>query len=124
MKKNTIFAIVCLVVIGLYCGFAIPAELRIGDIYSGKVVFNSESDYQVFKNELVKSEALWNSMESLSSQPPIIVKFSVDVNKNYDFPYGKKDTLNRVFVLVLPTLLLALLLITIGISLNKEEIDG
>ncbi len=58
--------------------------------YSGKLVFYTEKDYSEFKLELAKPEVDFNSRNILvlSSDPPIVVQFYVNVPNGYKFPYG------------------------------------
>lgn len=64
---------------------------RSHESYSGKVVFYNEEDYGEFKLELAKPEVDFNSKNILvlSSEPPIVVQFYVNVPNGYKFPYGE-----------------------------------
>ncbi len=113
MKRRIFFIIGLVISIGLFCGLAIPAILNSDDVYSGKVVFYSENDYAKFKEELNNSDAKWTNedMQILSSAPPIIAKFSVRINQDYQFLYGEKTSGQKTEVLILSTFFIALLVV-------------
>lgn len=72
------------------------------DVYNGLVVFNSESEYVGFKQVLISGEATWGTggMDVLSSTPPIIARFSVEVPCNTMFAYGeKKSKIGNIFLM-------------------------
>ncbi len=58
------------------------------DTYIGKEVFQTEESYVQFKESVGRTGVEINKLETLASNPPIIVSFSVDVEKGIDFPYG------------------------------------
>jgi hypothetical protein len=91
MKAKVFFIIIVAVVVGLYCGLAVPTIKHGDNNYSGKVIFYNEQDYKDFKLALIESKATWSNdnIQILNNEPPIIVQFSADVPQNYDFKYGK-----------------------------------
>ena len=69
--------------------FALPTQ------YSGEEVFYTQREYSKFKQELVDSNAKYetDNIFVLSSEPPIIVRFEdVIVADDYPFSYGGKDS--------------------------------
>ena len=90
-----------LVILTMVVGGALNVSqmLKSGDRYVGHEVFDTETEYVSFKKALVEADATWdkesNKMWVLSSAPPIIVDFNVDVPQNKLFPYGEKEN-NRV----------------------------
>ena len=99
MKTKIIVIILLITAIGLFFGVIIPKViLTQSNQYYGKEVFTTEQGYDTFKQELVNSNAIWSAtaqsnsyVQALSSDPPIIVRFSVFVAKDINFPYGKKS---------------------------------
>jgi hypothetical protein len=69
--------------------------------YSGKVVFNTESEYALFKEAVSNPQVEYqnNNMSILSSDPPIVVNFKVQVPKDFVFNYGERN--NREVVITL-----------------------
>lgn len=77
----------CLVVMGagLFLGFFSD------DSYSGKETFRTEQEYTLFKEAISSPDVHIQSMQSLSSEPPIVVNFQIMTPRDEAFPYGKKD---------------------------------
>ncbi len=75
------------------------------DTYSGKAVFTSEVEYQQFKETMAHPDVDILSIQELSSKPPIVVIFELDVPEDSDVrftytePYkaGRNDSTERVF---------------------------
>ena len=71
------------------------------DDYSGKLVFVSEEEYSDFKLAIGKPEVrIGEDLTILSSQPPIVVDFSVSVPRGYEFEYGVLLRVSRVDALI------------------------
>lgn len=108
--KYRVIIIAIWVAILLAAGFyGLPTVLKSKDSYKGTIVFNTEEEYTHFKQELITSHADWiqETMQALTSQPPIIVKFSISVPQDYTFPYGQKtsDVLGNLVILAFFTFL-------------------
>ena len=90
--KKVIFWVVVIVAVGLWCGIGIPAIINSDDKYQGQESFQTEESYSQFKQTLIDTKAKWDSgeMSVLSSKPPIIVTYVVDVKHNLSFPYGEE----------------------------------
>jgi len=96
--------------------------------YEGTEVFLTEQDYKEFKMLFVDPQVQLLDASVLTSEPPIIVRFKVQVpSPDYGFPYGKKDWVGTsVRYTVVATTLLVFALAFIPILLmhsrfNKEE---
>ena len=61
------------------------------DRYGGKAVFSSVGEYQVFKEAVASEEVDIKSLDVLSSDPPIVVSFSVVVPRGSSFEFGEKS---------------------------------
>jgi len=60
--------------------------------YEGTEVFATEQAYQEFKVLFVDPKVQLVDASVLTSEPPIIVRFKVQVpSSGYDFPYGKRS---------------------------------
>jgi hypothetical protein len=97
MRNKLIFVGMFIIACGIFGGLIVPQIMKSDDCYTGKEVFNSESDYTNFKQALVASGAIWDVsnggdtyIQALSSSPPIIVNFNVRVKQGVNFPYGKR----------------------------------
>lgn len=60
-------------------------------IYSGKEVFQTESSYREFKESIAIPDVKLEDIIVLSSEPPIIVEFTVTVGRDISLNYGHKD---------------------------------
>ena len=120
MRNKLIFIGMFIVACGIFGGLIVPQILKSKDQYSGKEVFNSESDYANFKQALVSSGATWDSIskdggtyiQALSSSPPIIVDFNVNVKQDVHFSYGVKHSqiaTNLIFGIVMFCMVIVLL---------------
>jgi uncharacterized membrane protein len=73
--------------------------------YSGKIVFQSEQEYSQFKEVIAKDYVSFDTQDILvlSSSPPIVVQFKVEVQGDNGFPYGKKvhDEHNNIADIIL-----------------------
>lgn len=68
----------------------IPYEERVADrFYEGKLVFETEQEYSNFKRAVGNSDVRIGNLVVLSSDPPIVVDFSVRVPEGMVFNYGK-----------------------------------
>ena len=56
--------------------------------YSGQVIFRTEADYTAFKDYLSQPEVTLDEIQALTSEPPILVKYKVDVPRSWKFPYS------------------------------------
>ena len=61
------------------------------DVYEGKVAFWSEEEYVEFKKVMAPTQVQIVELDILSSEPPIIIQFKVEVDKDFEFSYGKKE---------------------------------
>lgn len=132
MKTRIIVTILLITVIGLFFGVIIPKViLTQSNQYYGKEVFTTEQGYDVFKQELVNSNAIWSAtaqsnsyVQALSSDPPIIVRFSVFVTKDINFPYGKKSN-GSTNAMIYGSAIFVLIIASIYFipGLWKEDID-
>lgn len=108
-------------------GFVIPwweSMPRYG-WYKGQVVFNSESEYSRFKQELIDTEASWSNadMQVLYSEPPIIVRFkNVIIDEKYVFPYGEVHYPSRSLSPVLFVMGLVLVLVYACLVVGYDDI--
>ncbi len=105
-----------------------PMMLNAPDSYSGNLVFNSEEDYAKFKQVVVDSKAHWgdgySSIQALSSNPPILVKFNnVMVDHSYRFPYGSKAE-GWVEPLVAYSMLLVIAIMTAWAAIDSTFKNG
>ena len=100
--KHIPLAVACGIIIALTLALFLPMAQGVNDVYAGNLVFDTEADYLVFKEEIIRANATWGAvdgkMEMLASTPPIIVEFKVRVSRDYDFPYGKKDGQYKSFI--------------------------
>jgi hypothetical protein len=63
--------------------------------YSGKAVFNTVQEYTQFKLAVGQMESQnVEKLQVLSSEPPIVAFFTVNVPPHTDFPYGNHDKLS------------------------------
>jgi len=86
MKKVSL-SILCLGVIflGVMTGFFWSVS------YIGKETFRTQQEYTDFKEAVSNPEINIVNMQSLSSEPPIVVSFDVEVPPKVVFAYGVKD---------------------------------
>lgn len=61
-------------------------------LYEGKEMFHTEEEYKTFKLEMGQSGVEIQDLKMLSSEPPIVVAYSVTADNDYIFPYGEKHT--------------------------------
>jgi len=59
-------------------------------VYEGKVRFDTTTEYTAFKEAVAQEHVKIYMIESLSSEPPIIVNFSIAVPRTQVFTYGKR----------------------------------
>lgn len=118
--KKAIGMLVVIAIIGAFAGLFAPWVLSMDDTYTGEIVFNSESEYLEFKQEVIDSDAGWDRMDILSSKPPIIVHFSVRVKQDYNFPYGEKSN-NGLGLLVFSSIALLVVLAFLWIEIYEPN---
>lgn len=82
---------------------------------SGQVTFSSEQDYTAFKMAVIQVGADWNQMDVMSSAPPILVKFAVNVAPNAYFPYGTESAGNQGLLLLCGIAYMILAIVVWGI---------
>jgi len=58
--------------------------------YDGKLVFDTLTEYGKFKRAVGSEKVTHYSTDVLSSEPPIVVQFGVDVTPEGAFPYGEE----------------------------------
>ena len=127
MLKRIIFWLIVLVVLIISSTVGIPWALATPDEYSGQEVFNTTDEYKQFKKVIIDSGASWSSsghkLETLASDPPIIVAFNVSVPQDSYFPYGKIEVQKWSWVILVVTLTALTLLVIYAILtlLGKED---
>jgi len=70
----------------------LTAVLPMPNTYLGKEVFETETQYSDFKRAVGAEEININTIDVLSSEPPIVVSFNVRVPYGNTFPYGEKQS--------------------------------
>jgi len=123
MKGKLIYGLISIIVLGCYVVFAVPAMTGQDDTYTGKLSFDTEQEYTQFKQEIVNSEAIWNRMDVLSSDPPILVQFRVQVSQDYDFPYGEKSNIGPTMAIVFGVLLV-FLIVCLGLAGAVQQAES
>ena len=80
-----------------------------GNTVHGILTFSTEDQYIAFKEALIQPGIEIKDVDSLSSSPPIIVKYSAHIDRGVDFPYEgtRSSDANEAPFLVLGILLLA-----------------
>lgn len=63
--------------------------------YTGKLVFDSLAEYSKFKRAVGSEQVTSYSTDVLSSEPPIVVQFGINVTANGVFPYGKEKIYHK-----------------------------
>ena len=130
MKTRLIVIALLVIAFGVYFGVLVPHSiLNAANEYYGKEVFTTEQSYDIFKQELVTSNATWSAssqansyVQALSSDPPIIVHFDVFVARGTDFSYGKKiDSATKGMELSLGIFLLVIVSIYSMPALWKDD---
>lgn len=94
--------LICLTVVAI-CVFVllvVPAVMTSPLQYTGKVVFESESEYSQFKVAVGHPDVDINEIDVLSSDPPIVVRFDISTPYNMDFNYGTTQGNNGQAVLI------------------------
>jgi len=56
-------------------------------IYSGDVTFNTVWEYTAFKDYLIDSDVVIEDIQILASEPPIWVRYRVEVPRLWEFPF-------------------------------------
>ena len=107
MKGFAIFVSLIVVVAGAWMG--VFSE----DSYSGKETFRTEQEYTLFKEVLSNPDIYIISMQSLSSDPPIVATFELTTPKDMEFPYGEKDNAQRPLGYILAVIGFAGLLVVL-----------
>jgi hypothetical protein len=109
--------VISVVIIGLGVITGVP-ELQ-NDRYTGKIAFASEGEYSDFKRAIAAPAVEYqaNGISVLSSEPPIVVQFTVKTPSGYNFPYGTHDSQVKYM-----SLLMSAVLIFGGIALALVEI--
>lgn len=94
--------------------------------YSGTEVFRTESEYTAFKEAVAHPEVSIKEVQTLSSAPPILVDFVMEILKGLDFQYGERSGLptgdglfGNVFITGL-ILFLAPLLVGLACVINSK----
>ncbi|MCJ7789538.1 MAG: hypothetical protein MUP69_05040 [Candidatus Atribacteria bacterium] len=78
----------------------IPAIEKSSVPYSGKEVFRTEAEYSQFKEAVGQKGVSIDEMIILSSSPPIVAEFKVNVAPDVAFPYGQLEYTQRTNVIV------------------------
>jgi hypothetical protein len=69
---------------GVYFVWTNPVQVG----YEGKIVFDDEQSYTEFKQVIGREDIEINDILVLSSDPPIVVQYDIDVPSDVEFPYG------------------------------------
>lgn len=95
MSRNRILlaSFLSLIVIGLAIGLILHYNSVQSYDYSGKCIFNTVQEYSTFKEHVGNPNVSISGVDVLSSEPPIVVTFSVSTPHDYHFPYGDKQQL-------------------------------
>lgn len=126
MKKKIIFIAIFVVVIGVLVGVGIPQIVtKTDDTYSGKIVFNSEDEYSQFKQALIQYDATWQNdqMQVLSSEPPIIVQYTVSISRDKTFPYGVKHSMYTKPIVIVTIGVLFCLIMLYALMSGEKDMD-
>ena len=57
-------------------------------IYSGDVTFDTTKEYITFKEYLMRSDIIIKEIQILASDPPIWIRYSVEVPRHWKFPFA------------------------------------
>ena len=102
----------------------IPSIFEAPDIYGETLVFESEGPFVDFKEELktgvVEGDVKLIEYMEVSSVPPIIVDFRIQVPRDYVFPYGETQSRHDGLQLVTIAFILALILLVLPTGLLWE----
>jgi len=90
MRKWHIPYIVGMLLVMVVVWFAVimPISEKSPAVYEGKEVFRTEADYNQFKEVIGLKDVDIQSIVVLSSSPPIVVEFNVQVPYDMIFAYG------------------------------------
>ena len=89
--RNMVLLIIC----GLCMAFSAFFVFENSEITqyqnSGKIVFETVEDYGQFKRLMGNEAVAIEDVLVLSSEPPIVVEFTVKRQAGFEFPYGKSS---------------------------------
>jgi hypothetical protein len=110
---------VLLLGIGVF-GIVWGVTSHFGNMSSGQEIFQTEESYNAFKVELSQhmGDVVKWDVSALTSSPPIIVKYSVETQPDYTFPYGESKSLGLMNIHTLNSYILIhqiLLAVVIGL---------
>jgi hypothetical protein len=92
MKRDLLSYLLAFIILvggafGLYKAWTFEGETY----YQGIAVCETEQDYVQLKRDFAKDGVLLQDAVVLASEPPILVKFKVEVpSSDYAFPYGER----------------------------------
>jgi hypothetical protein len=81
--------VVVMVVVCIFVTY--PMAKQAGVVYQGKELFRTEAEYSQFKEVIGEKDISIKDISVLSSEPPIIVQFRVNVPGNIQFGYGRVE---------------------------------
>ena len=117
----TIIGVIALIGGGVFWGTILAGYGQ--DTYGGVIVANTEEEYSQFKQELADTPILAiNELDTLSSSPPIIVNFSIEVPYGYQFPYGKISPFDNSLHYSWVAFIIGATLIGVSSIRRKEEV--
>ncbi len=115
---KTAFFIGLFVILG---GCALLGLSRPQVSYKGTEILATENDYKQFRQELANAPIYSvKEITVLTSEPPIIVKFDFQVERAYEFPYGKRFALDIADFAALALIGIGGYLIVIGVKTDKK----
>lgn len=106
----------------LLCGCALLGISRPQVSYRGTEIFTTENDYKQFRQELANAP-LYSVKEITvqTSEPPIIVNFDFQVERDYEFPYGQRFALDITDLASLAVVGMGGYLMVVGVKTDKKE---
>jgi len=89
-KKILVFAL-CLGLLISGVGLLVHYDRTSPEVwYRGDITFNSEEGYTSFKEYLMQPEVEITEIQILVSDPPIWIRYGVEVPREWEFPYPQR----------------------------------
>ena len=108
MKKKWIGLLLVVGLLLLGGSFIVASQGFTTYTYEGKEIFQTAQEYESFKVAVGVSEVTLLETFVLSSEPPIVVDYTVEAPRGLDFPYGDES--------ILPSSLLFSFLLAFGVA--------
>ena len=88
MKSSKIIFVI-MVIILIVVAFNVVVKIN---QYSGNEIFYAQDEYNQFMQTLIDTNAKWSNGKLIisSNTLPIIVEYTINVDKDIEFPYGEK----------------------------------